>query len=38
MLLRTVGKLLTLTDLHYAAEVREPGVFEKDIWPVTVRP
>jgi DNA end-binding protein Ku len=31
MLLRTVGKLLTLTDLHYAAEVREPSIFEKDV-------
>jgi DNA end-binding protein Ku len=31
MLLRTVGKLLTLTDLHYAAEVREPNIFEKDV-------
>ncbi len=30
MLLRPVGDLLTLTDLHYAAEIREPSVFEKE--------
>ena len=31
MLLRPVDKLLVLTDLHYAAEIREPTVFAGDV-------